>query len=501
MKRIGFIGLGTMGFPMANNLLKAGYPLTVFNRTPEKAYPLLEAGAAWADSPAETARDVDVLITMLGDDSSLEEVYYGEEGILEGAAAGLIVIDSSTVSPQMSRRIYGDLAERSVGFLDAPVTGSKPAAEDGTLLFMVGGDRDALERVRDVLDVMGRKIVHMGPSGAGSQTKLVHNMIVGVNMSAFAEGMSLAIKAGLDPEMFADIVLNGAANSRQAELKAKRVLNGDFSVQFGLGLMLKDLDLASRMASRLRMSAPLLENARSLFRAASNQGLDGEDLSAVIKLYSALNGVVLPGVSEAGQEAGGPSGSGATGGAASLRGSASHGAASYGAASHGAASHDAASHDAASHGAASHGATSQSGAAQGSASRPQAAAPPHASRRIELRAMPSDRRRDPRVPLNIGLKLSVYQWLQEGNFHGQTIDGTLVNLSESGLLIASEFPLALDMFVVIHFPEDSGLPPLTSRVIRIEAKDDTFHYGCMLSGVPLYTRKQLERYIRSVQQP
>jgi len=115
--------------------------------------------------------------------------------------------------------------------------------------------------------------------------------------------------------------------------------------------------------------------------------------------------------------------------------------------------------------------------------------------------MPSDRRRDPRVPLNIGLKLSVYQWLQEGNFHGQTIDGTLVNLSESGLLIASEFPLALDMFVVIHFPEDSGLPPLTSRVIRIEAKDDTFHYGCMLSGVPLYTRKQLERYIRSVQQP
>lgn len=461
MKRIGFIGLGTMGFPMANNLLKAGYPLTVFNRTPEKAYPLLEAGATWTDSPAEMAREVDVLVTMLGDDSSLEEVYYGEDGILDGAAPGLIIIDSSTVSPEMSRRIYGDLADRSVGFLDAPVTGSKPAAEDGTLLFMVGGDRDALERVRDVLEVMGRKIVHMGPSGAGSQTKLVHNMIVGVNMSAFAEGMSLAIKAGLDPEMFADIVLNGAANSRQAELKAKRVLNGDFSVQFGLGLMLKDLDLASRMASQVRMSTPLLENARSLFRAASNQGLDGEDLSAVIKLYCTLNGVALPGMAEEAPGSGGPSGSGVSGGAASSDGS----------------------------------------AAQGSASRPQAAAPLHASRSIELRAMPSDRRRDPRVPLNIGLKLSVYQWLQEGNFHGQTIDGTLVNLSESGLLIASEFPLALDMFVVIHFPEDSGLPPLTSRVIRIEARDDTFHYGCMLSGVPLYTRKQLERYIRSVQQP
>lgn len=423
MKKIGFIGLGTMGAPMAANLLKNGFSLTVHNRSSEKADPLLTLGAEWADSPAEAVRASDIIITMLADDASVEDVYYGNGGIMEGLQPGHIVIDSSTISPDLSVRIHADAVARFADFLDAPVTGSKPAAIEGTLIFMVGGKPDVLEKATDALNAMGRKIVHMGPGGAGSQTKLAHNTIVGINMAAFAEGIAMAAKAGVAPDQFVDVVLNGAANSRQAELKAARILSGDFSVQFGLGLMLKDLNLASRLATEIGAPSPMLDAARSLFRIAETKGLADDDLSSVVKCYEQWNGLQV-----------------------------------------------------------------------------RHMPPGHSSVAAEETAVTSsiveaERRRNARIPLNVSLKLSVYQWEQEGDFQGQTIDGTLVDLSESGLQIASTFPLAQDMFIVIHFPQEAKLPPITGKIIRIASHEDTFHYGCMLSGLPPFTRKQLEQYI------
>lgn len=414
MKPVSFIGLGTMGFAMAHNLLKRGYPLTVYNRTAEKAQDLAALGAVQASTPAEAARSADVVITMLGDDQSLRDVYYGPEGIIAGVRPGMTVIDSSTVSPEMSRQLHHDLLAHDVHFLDAPVTGSKPQAEEGTLVFMVGGSKEVLDEHRDLFEAMGRDVIHMGPPGSGSQAKLANNTITAINMLALSEGLAIAAKAGLDLDKFMRIVSSGGANSRMAEMKSSRILTGDFSVQFALGLMLKDLNLASDLASELELPAPMLEAARTIFHMARNKGLAHEDMSAVVKCYEEW--------SER------PVRSNRTG---------------------------------------------------------DGERPPY-----------MERRRSYRIPLNISLKLSVYQWEREGSFSGQNIDGTLVDLSETGLLVATSVPLARDMFIVIHFPKEANLPPITGKILRIDKKDGVFRYGCMLSGLPPYTRKHLESYIR-----
>ncbi len=186
-------------------------------------------GARKAETPAEAAGKSDILITMLSNDSVLLEVFHGENGIMKGVREGQIIIDSSTVSPAASQKLHQELAASGAAFLDAPVTGSKPAAERGTLIFMVGGDAEALEDSREVLSAMGSKIIHMGPSGSGSYAKLAHNTMVGINMAGLAEGLAIATRAGLDPEAFLQVVLNGSGNSRQAELKGSKIVNRDFS--------------------------------------------------------------------------------------------------------------------------------------------------------------------------------------------------------------------------------------------------------------------------------
>jgi 3-hydroxyisobutyrate dehydrogenase-like beta-hydroxyacid dehydrogenase len=292
MRTVGFIGLGTMGFPMAENLLKKGFTVVAYNRTSSKAEALAELGAAAVSAPRDVLRgDADTVITMLGDDRSVEDVYYGSDGILSGIRPGVTVIDCSTVSPGLVRRIAHDLEDRHADFLDAPVTGSKPAAISGTLLFMVGGKAEALERVRDVLLAMGSKIVHMGATGSGAQTKLAHNAMVGIHAAALAEGLSIAAKAGLDPEKFLEIVRGGAANSRQAELKGDKILDRDFSNQFSLKLMLKDLILVSGLANELRVPTPLLENAKSVFQMGYGKGYGDLDLCSVIQCYEEWTGL------------------------------------------------------------------------------------------------------------------------------------------------------------------------------------------------------------------
>ncbi|WJH35124.1 NAD(P)-dependent oxidoreductase [Paenibacillus sp. CC-CFT747] len=285
MKSVGFIGLGTMGFPMARNLIKKGYPLTVYNRTPEKAAELVALGAVQVDTPAEAARAAEVLFTNVSDDAALLELLQREGGILEGARTGLTVVDCSTVAPETSRTAAQELAKRGAGFLDAPVTGSRPGAENGTLVFMVGGSEELLNRHMDLFETLGSRILHMGPSGAGSYTKLAHNTIVGINAAALVEGMSFAAKAGVDPDKLLTIILNGGAGSKQAELKGRKIIEHDFSVQFSLGLMLKDMLLAARETARFQMPSPMLHSATSLYQMGLAKGLGQQDLCSIVECY------------------------------------------------------------------------------------------------------------------------------------------------------------------------------------------------------------------------
>ncbi|WP_343043365.1 NAD(P)-dependent oxidoreductase [Paenibacillus tengchongensis] len=285
MKKIGFIGLGTMGAPMASNLLRGGYQVTVYNRTAAKCQPLVDEGALAAATPAEAAADKDVIITMISNDDSIREVFYGKDGILETLQPGVAVIDSSTISPGLVREIAAVVEERGASFLDAPVTGSKPAAIDGTLVFMVGGSAGVIETHRDVFDTMGRLLLHMGGNGSGAAAKLAHNTMVGIHNVALAEGFSIAVKSGVPADKFLELVQNGSAGSKQAELKGRKIIGDDFSNQFSLGLMLKDLKLASALSDSTGVPAPMLGLAKSLFQAGYTKGFGDEDLSAVVKTY------------------------------------------------------------------------------------------------------------------------------------------------------------------------------------------------------------------------
>lgn len=290
MKKIGFIGLGTMGAPMAANLLKAGYEVTVYNRTALKCTPLVNQGAKQAASPKEAAASNDIVITMVSNDQSIEAVYDGSEGVLSGLKSGAIVIDCSTISPALVKQTAAKVQEREGSFLDAPVTGSSPAAIDGTLVFMIGGNADTLEKSRDLFEVMGKKILYMGPNGSGAVAKIAHNTIVGINNLALAEGFAIAAKSGLPVDSFLELVQLGSAGSKAAELKGRKIIEHDFTNQFSLALMLKDLKLASSLTDNSGIPAPMLNLAKSLFQAGQTEGYGDEDLSSVVKIYEAWIG-------------------------------------------------------------------------------------------------------------------------------------------------------------------------------------------------------------------
>ena len=287
LKKIGFIGLGTMGAPMASNLLKQGYEVTVYNRTEARCLPLVEQGAQLAHTPKEATLGADTVITMVSNDESIAAVYEGEAGVLAGISSGSTVIDCSTISPALSQSLAKRLVAAGAKFLDAPVTGSSPAAIGGTLVFMVGGSQDVLEAERDVLETMGKKIIHMGDNGSGSVAKLAHNTIVGINNLALIEGFSIASKSGISASSFLELVQLGSAGSKAAELKGQKLIDHDFTNQFSLSLMLKDLKLASALTDQASIPTPMLNIAKSLFQAGETQGFGEEDLSAVAKIYEA----------------------------------------------------------------------------------------------------------------------------------------------------------------------------------------------------------------------
>ncbi|MEC0373674.1 NAD(P)-dependent oxidoreductase [Paenibacillus chibensis] len=295
MKKIGFIGLGTMGAPMASILLKQGHEVTVYNRTASKCEPLVAEGAASAATPREAAAGRDAVITMVSNDDSIREVFYGENGILQSLESGMTVIDSSTISPALVKELAASVHEKGGHFLDAPVTGSKPAAEDGTLVFMVGGEASVLENAAELFDAMGKKVIHMGPNGSGSVAKLAHNTMVGINNLALAEGFAIATKSGIPADSFLELVQLGSAGSKAAELKGRKIIEADFSNQFSLALMLKDLKLAASMTDSAGIPTPLLNLTKNLFQAGQTQGYGEEDLSAVVKCYEAWIGQTIGG--------------------------------------------------------------------------------------------------------------------------------------------------------------------------------------------------------------
>ncbi|GGF82546.1 NAD-dependent L-serine dehydrogenase [Paenibacillus albidus] len=285
MTTIGFIGLGTMGAPMASNLLRGGFQVTVYNRTASKCEPLQEEGAQAASTPRAAAEGKDVIITMISNDDSIREVYCGKDGILDTVQTGTVVIDCSTISPGLVHEVAAAVQERGGHFLDAPVTGSKPGAVGGTLVFMVGGSAAVIEKCREIFDTLGKKLLHMGDNGSGAVAKLAHNAMVGIHNVALAEGFALAVKSGVPADKFLELVESGSAGSKQAELKGRKIIENDFSNQFSLALMLKDLKLASSLSDTTGVPSPMLGLAKNMFQAGYTQGYGEEDLSAVVKCY------------------------------------------------------------------------------------------------------------------------------------------------------------------------------------------------------------------------
>ncbi len=282
--RVAFLGLGIMGAPMAANLARAGFEVVAWNRTAEKAETLAASheGVTVADSPAAAAA-AGTVISMVPDSPEVEAVLLGDGGAVEGLPEGGLAIDMSTIAPSASRSIADGLSEKGIAFLDAPVTGSRPKAEDGTLTIMAGGPESAFERARPLFDAMGQLVVHAGPQGHGSMVKLINNTLAAVNAAALAEGLALARAAGLDTDRALEVVASGSGNSAMVALKAGPMLSGDLEPLFKLEHMLKDVRHCLAEARALGAGLSLAESAERLYTEAAEKGLGGSDFAAVIE--------------------------------------------------------------------------------------------------------------------------------------------------------------------------------------------------------------------------
>lgn len=287
---IGFVGLGIMGKPMARNLLKAGYLLVVHNRSRAAVDELVSTGARGVFSPAEVAEASDVIITMLPDSPDVESVVLGKGGIVEGARPGSVLIDMSTISPAVTRRIAAEAAKFGMKTLDAPVSGSEQGAINATLAIMVGGDEDVVRRCRPILTCLGRTVVHVGGVGMGHTVKLVNQIIGLTTLEAVCEGLIVAAKAGVDPGTLLEAISGGAARSWMLENLASKIAERDFRPGFMVRLAQKDLRLALNLADELHVSVPGTALTHQLYRAieASDQG--GEGIQALAKALEKLAG-------------------------------------------------------------------------------------------------------------------------------------------------------------------------------------------------------------------
>lgn len=292
---VAFIGLGAMGAPMASSLLDAGIPLRVYNRTPQRAQALAERGATVCASIAEAVRGAHIVVSMVSDDEATRSVMLGPGGVIASAAPDTLIVDSSTNTPALAKTIAAEALRAGQMHLDAPVSGSVAQARDRELVFMVGGEGHALERARPLLKAMGRMIVHVGPSGAGATMKLIHNMLSGTMIAAIAEAISVAQSTGVDTEAARLVLCEGAAGSRLTRTKIPKMLAGDYSPQFRLELLDKDLRYFLALAEEVDRPVPISALVRSQLQAARRAGLGSLDASAIILHISrASTGESLP---------------------------------------------------------------------------------------------------------------------------------------------------------------------------------------------------------------
>lgn len=284
-RRAGFIGLGLMGAPMAANVLRAGYPLTVYNRSADRAEPLRAAGAAVAASPRAVGEAAQVVVTMLSDAAAVEAVLVGPDGLLAARGpGGRTLIDMSTVSPEQTRRLSALAGEHGWTMLDAPVFGSTGPAREGTLGILVGGERAVFQDRRALLSTMGRHLYYFGPSGSGATAKLCFNLMVAAQVASLAEACALAARGGLDLGMLAEAILASPVASALVERKTSGLVAGDYSPAFPLKHMHKDLGLMIDTAHRLGAALPLTAGVHQVFAAAMARGLGEQDFSAVHRL-------------------------------------------------------------------------------------------------------------------------------------------------------------------------------------------------------------------------
>ena len=288
MKDIGFIGLGIMGKPMAKNILKAGYPLTVYDRVSEKMDEVVKAGAKAGSSCKDVAAQSDIVITMLPNSPDVKEAVLGKDGVLDGAKPGTLIIDMSSIAPLASQEISEKAKAKGVIMLDAPVSGGEPKAVEGTLAIMVGGPQDTFESVKELLGVMGASVTWVGDIGSGNITKLANQIMVALHIAAMSEAMVLTTKAGVDPERVFQAIRGGLAGSNVLDAKMPLVLKGHFKPGFRIELHIKDLQNALDTAHELGVPIPLSSGIMEIMQALKVDGKAGDDHGGIIQFYEKL---------------------------------------------------------------------------------------------------------------------------------------------------------------------------------------------------------------------
>ena len=282
---IGFIGTGVMGKSMAGHLMDAGYSVMVYNRTKSRAEDLIEKGAMWKETPKELAVACDVVITMVGFPQDVEEVYLGQEGLITHARPGTVLVDMTTSTPSLARRIAEEGEKKGIFVVDAPVSGGDIGAKNATIAIMVGGKEDVFQAVRPIFEVMGKNIIRQGDAGAGQHTKMCNQIVIASTMMGVCEAVVYAEKAGLDPELVLQSISTGAAGSWSLSNLAPRMINGDFDPGFYIKHFVKDMGIALAEAEAMGFHAPGLELAKSLYQRLIDIGEGDSGTQALYKLF------------------------------------------------------------------------------------------------------------------------------------------------------------------------------------------------------------------------
>ena len=291
--KIGFIGLGIMGRPMAKNLVKAGHELVVFDFNKDAVADLVSCGATAAESNKDLASQVDVVITMVSNSPHVRAAVLGENGVVEGAKEGLVVIDMSSIDPTESKAIGAELAKHGIDMMDCPVSGGEPKAIDGTLSVMCGGKKELFDKYYDMLMVMAGSVVYVGDLGSGNVAKLANQMVVAINIAAVAEALTFAKKAGTDPELVYQAIRGGLAGSTVMDAKAPMMLAGNYKPGFRIELHIKDLNNALNAAHAISSPAPLTAEMMEIMQFLRSEGCDKDDHSSIVKYYEKISGTSI----------------------------------------------------------------------------------------------------------------------------------------------------------------------------------------------------------------